>query len=396
MVRATVTDWRLGVFASIAAIAVFAIAQSATFPLLAILMERDGHSNQMIGFNTAVHGFAIFLGGFLMPGLARRIGLPGVVLGGLVVSIAMMLIYPLIAPGVGWLLPRLIHGIGSVGLFYASELWIVSRTPEGLRGRMVAVYAIALSLGFAAGPVLLAQIGTVDATPFLVVAGLTALAIIPALWARKSAPDFISDERGGGLIAFWQMVRDNPTVFGAVALFGVVEFGGMALLVVWGLRLGFDEHTSLMFEVALLAGHVLMQFPLGWAADRYNRRWLMIGAAFSCLVAAVLLPLLVFTPLIWVVLVIWGGLAGALYTVALVELGARFTGQMLSLANATVVAAYGLGAVIAPVTLGLAMDGLGAHGLMVGVGAYALSYLALAIWRLRQLQRRTPGNSESA
>jgi hypothetical protein len=68
-----------------------------------------------------------------------------------------------------------------------------------------------------------------------------------------------------------------------------------------------------------------------------------------CLVAAFVLPGLAGeTWRLWSMLFVWGGLAAGLYTVALIELGARYSGATLVSATAAVVTAYGVGALVGP------------------------------------------------
>jgi hypothetical protein len=51
-------------------------------------------------------------------------------------------------------------------------------------------------------------------------------------------------------------------------------------------------------------------------------------------------------------LFVWGGLAAGLYTVALAELGARYSGATLVSATAAIVTAYGVGALVGPLFVG--------------------------------------------
>ena len=60
--------------AAIAAIVVFGFALGLMFPLLSLLMEREGISPEMIGYNTAMAPLGILLAGFVVPRLVRRFG----------------------------------------------------------------------------------------------------------------------------------------------------------------------------------------------------------------------------------------------------------------------------------------------------------------------------------
>ena len=148
------------------------------------------------------------------------------------------------------------------------------------------------------------------------------------------------------------------------------------------MRTGLDRETAAFLVSALLFGNVVFQVPLGALADRMDRRPLLIGCALVSILAAAALPLLAGSGwLLWVVLMVWGGIAAGLYTIALVELGARYSGATLVAGNAAVVFSYGVGALAGPLIGGAAMDALDPHGLAAALGAMAAVYLVVAVWR---------------
>ena len=77
-----------------------------------------------------------------------------------------------------------------------------------------------------------------------------------------------------------------------------------------------------------------------------------------------------------------------LYTLALAELGQRYSGAVLAEANAAVILAYGIGALVSPTAFGMAMDVVPPDGLLWFAALSALAYLALAAVRLRMVRRR--------
>ena len=119
--------------------------------------------------------------------------------------------------------------------------------------------------------------------------GFFALALLPLWIARAEAPGYAKTARDTSV---WGFFWTDPTVIWAVVLFGVVEFGVMALIPVWGLRLGMGEASAISLVVIMTLGNVALQIPLGMLADRFSRRGMLIVAALTCLGAALLLPML--------------------------------------------------------------------------------------------------------
>jgi MFS family permease len=368
------------VIAAIACISMFGVGQGMLHPLFGIRLENDGWSSGMIGLIGAMVALSALTLAPFMPRVIRRIGLAPFLAGGAVLSALMMLTFPLVESYGAWLFFRYIQGAAATALFVGSETWIVSDSEEGSRGRVVGLYATMLSLGFAAGPLILTGVGFEGWTPFVACAVLSLLCLLPLATAWGQAPRAHPEDASG--VPPLRFLRTDPTVMGAVILFGVVEFGVMALLPVWGVKIGMERDAATFLVSILVLGNVALQIPLGALADVLNRRWMLIFCGVTCLVAAAALPLLAGTrwPL-WSALFIWGGLVAGLYTIALIELGARYRGAALVSANAAVVTCYGVGALIGPLVVGAAMDAVEPHGLSIALAALALVYLVVAVGR---------------
>jgi hypothetical protein len=74
------------------------------------------------------------------------------------------------------------------------------------------------------------------------------------------------------------------------------------------------------------------------------------------------------------VLLVWGGLCTALYTVGLGHLGARYAGGDLAGANAAFVICYNMGMVVGPSLAGAAMDFAPPQGLPWSLAGLLAAY----------------------
>jgi MFS family permease len=381
-----------GVLAAIACVALFGICQGMTHPLFALRLEEAGWSSGMIGISGAMVAIAALTTAPFMPPVIRWMGLPGFLAAAAVLSAASLVAFPVYDGFLAWLGLRYVQGIAATALFLGSENWIVADAEEGARGRIIGLYATVLSLGFASGPLILTAVGHAGALPFAVCAVLSLICILPLITAWHDAPK--AEAEDAAAIPPLRFLVTDPTVMGAVILFGAIEFGVMALMPVWGVKSGFSAEASAFLVTTLVLGNVAFQMPLGALADGLNRRAMLVGCALSCVAAAAALPWLVGESwVLWLVLFIWGGIAAGLYTIALIELGARYKGQTLVSANAAVIIGYGIGALVGPLFVGGAMDLIEPHGLSLALGVMATAYLAVAVLRAR---RRRAGTLDSA
>ena len=379
--------------APITAITLFGISLSMSYPLFGLMLERTGASGALIGVNTATAAIAIVTGAPVMPLILRRYGFGPLIVAAALVLAGMMLVAPLYQGFWYWTAVRLIYSFAATALFFASEYWIVAVAPEISRGRIIAVYALCVSGGFALGPLILSLTGLDGFLPFATAAGVVLVGLGPILWGLSSAPETGDEDPPSPLATLGVFVTDPGVVF-AVVLFGTIELGALALIAVWGVRSGLAEADAAILLSVFAFGAMLLQLPLGWAADRFDRRWVLVLAAAGSAIAP--LAMMAAGPsysLMLAAVAFWGALSVGLYSVALTEMGARYRGGKLAVANAAIILGYGLGALVSPVLFGFAMDAIPPDGLLVAAAAVALAYLALMLARTiraRSGRRDTP------
>lgn len=354
-------------------------------PLIAYLLEQQGYPNWAIGLNGAAAALATILLGPLVPKVFQRVGFFHAILLS-VFGEALLILALLALPGLWvWLAIRFLMGVCITLHWIGSETWIVAAAPPGQRGRAIALYMIAISAGFAAGPLVIQVTGTDGPLPFLVAAALVLLSA-PLLWlARETVPKLPHAPKA----AIAQAFRIAPLMLTAALLAGFVDMSALTHLVNYGRDAGLGEDTAFLMLTLMLTSNAIMQFPVGWLADRVNSRNLLIVFGTIFFVA----PLLLIQTVgqgwaMWPVLIVFGIASMGIYTVALTLLGERFEAGMIASANAAIVALYQFGGLTGPPASGSAMDLLGPDGLMLVFSAAGLCFLAFAAYRTWVRRRR--------
>jgi MFS family permease len=369
--------------APIAAITLFGTSLSMSYPIFGLVLERMGASGAMIGLNTMAAAVSMVIGAPVMPMILRRFGIGPLMTGAAILLAVMMLAIPLYQGFWYWTAIRLIYGFAGIVLFFTSEYWIVATAPEMSRGRIIAIYALCVSGGFALGPLILSLTGLDGFLPFAVAAGVVLVGLGPILWGLSTAPKTDEEEAPPSPFAALGVFVTDPGVVFAVVLFGTIEFGAMALIAVWGVRSGLGEVDAAILLSSVAFGAMLLQMPLGWAADRFDRRQLLAVIAAGS--AAAPLALIAVGASYWLMIIcamFWGAISVGLYSVALTEIGARYKGGKLAVANAAIMLGYGIGALVSPVVFGFAMDAIPPDGLLIASAGMALVYLILMLWRI--------------
>jgi len=272
-----------------------------------------------------------------------------------------------------WFPLRFILGIAINVIFIISESWINQLAIPKKRGRIVGIYATVAAAGFALGPMILIVSSSHGWIPFLLgISGiLVALPIL--IQAKEHLPEFDSEE-SSSVLSFLSFA---PLLLFSVASAALFEQVTLSLLPIYGLHHGLTESASSLVLGTLIVGNVFLQIPIGWLADLISRRVLLITLSFTAVSGSMLLPILIGgSMLLWPMLLIWGAVAYGTYTVALVELGDRFSGGALVAGCGAFSMMWGIGGTLGSPIAGIAMDIIGQEGLTATLG---LTFLALGI-----------------
>ncbi|WP_188410088.1 MFS transporter [Agaricicola taiwanensis] len=369
----------LALVAAMASISVVGASLGLSVPLLAFALEARGMSATFIGINTAMAGVAVVFFAPLIPLAAARLGVRSVMIMGLAGGAITTLAFYFIEPLWMWFPLRFLYGGSLAILFVLSEFWINAISPEKRRGLIMGVYATTLSLGFAAGPALLAVLGKWGVAPYAAGAILFVVAAAPILLAGSSAPR-LPEKAHVNLIPF---LLAAPAATLAALVFGAVETGGMTFVPLYGLAIGYSATASALLVSLLALGNVLVQIPIGMLSDRVDRRKLLLVLGLLGTAGAAGMPYVIHFPRLFEsTIFIWGGLVAGLYTVGLAHLGSRFRGAQLASANAAFIVCYSIGMLSGPPLLGAGMDIWYPHGLPITAAVLFGLYSIVAGWRI--------------
>ena len=367
--------------AVIAAALSVGIAVGAMVPLISLRLEAAGYSNTLIGINGAMFPIGLLAIGYWLPPILRFFGPLRAVYFGVGVTSCSVLLLPVLDNYVAWCLLRL--GAGAAGGVYwvMSETWINMMVTERTRGRVMALYTATMAFGFAVGPEIVARIGIEGFLPFIIVSALLAVSAVPFFFVHDVKPA-IPEHAGVNVLG---AVRIAPLVLFAGLAGGAAESALYVMLPLYGTESGYDQASAARLLTWFYIGNVVLQFPLGYVADRFGRFRLLKLCIAGTLIGAILLPLVFAQELpLRTMLLLWGGVTMGIYTLSLALLGERFKPGDLSAANAAYVMMYEIGGLGGPVMAGGMMDTMGRNGLPLFAVIITALYLIYAAFAARK------------
>ena len=359
--------------AVLALLAVFSLTTGYSYPAIAFNMDARGYSAGLIGAQAACAGLGILTTAALMPLLAQRFGTWRLALVALYGTVAAIIAFGLTENLALWFLLRFVLGAMVSILFVVSEIWINQLTPDALRGRIIGTYAATNAGMFAVGPLLVPVIGYSGLSSFGVMAATVGVMGLSLIRLRSIARPLEPARFAASL----QVVVAIPVLLFAVIAFGFFDGATLALWVVYAFHHGLGETSAALSLSAIIMGNIVLQFPIGWLADRMNRRHLLAVLAAAAFCGAVCLPLVELES--WwslLYLVIWGAAAFGVYTLSLTLIGQHLMDIQLVAATAAFGMAGGVGALAGSWATGFLMDVFGPLMLPMTV---ALVYGLLAV-----------------
>jgi MFS family permease len=329
-------------------------------PLVPLALERQGYDHLTIGIVSAAWGVGMLSFGTRIPALAARFGAVPAIVGAVVCGALISVAYTVTSGPLMWGLLSFLHGIIGGVPWVVSEIWMNVVVEEHRRGRVMGFYSAMVAGGMALGPVVLQVVGVYGPTPFLTGAALSLLVAAPLLPYWRTAPRIRVDAAGG----FGAAIVLVPLAMFAAFTCGLGEQVAFSFLPVYAVGAGVSADTGALWLSAFVMGNVVLQWPIGWAADHADRRLVLAGCTLA---SALLVVALSIIPAQWAgtigVVALWGGVSFAIYPVGLALLGRRFRGGDIARANTAFSMIYILGGLIGRPLTGAAMDTVGDPGL---------------------------------
>lgn len=350
--------------------------------LLGIRGNLEGFTTYQLSYVMAAYFLGFLFGSWAAPRMLRRVGHVRVfaAMGSLISAV--LVIYPVFPDWLVWTALRVLAGFCFSCIYITAESWINNTASNDTRGQALSAYMIVQMLGIIASQVILNLPDPSGFALFIIPSVLVSLAFMPILLAPTPAPAFDDTRR----LPFVDLFRISPLGCAGMLLTGGVFSAMFGMAAVWGAQEGLTVRDISIFVGAMYVGGLVLQYPIGWASDRMDRRMLIMGlsavAALTMLVAAFLhLP---FAALIVVALLL-GGITNPVYALLIAYTNDFLTREDMAAASAGLIFLNGFGAIFGPTATGWMMETVGPRGFFLFIGVL---YVALAAYAAYRMTRR--------
>ncbi|MEM7506803.1 MAG: MFS transporter [Pseudomonadota bacterium] len=327
--------------------------------------------------------FLGFLGGAqACPWMLRRVGHVRVFAALASLISAIFIIYAWWVHPIGWFAMRVLVGFCFSGVYVVAESWLNDGVDNSNRGKALSAYLIVQMAGIVLAQAMINVASADGYVLFVIMSIAVSLAVTPILLSVSPVPMFEATKR----MSLVELFHSSP--LGCIGTFflGAIFACLFGMAAVYGTEVGLSTQEIAIFVGTIYLGGLVLQYPIGWASDRMDRRSLIaITTAIGALAAAVT-PLLgaSFEVLLAAAFLI-GGMANPLYSLLLAHTNDFLEHDQMASAAGGLVVLNGVGAAGMPVIVGYVMDLYGPNSFLWSI---ALTMGIIACYSLYRMTKR--------
>ncbi len=251
-------------------------------PLDALSGVELGFTASEIGLLGSAHFVGFFIGCWWAPRLMGQVGhsraFAALTAAGTIGILAHMLVIDPIA----WALLRLTSGLAVAGCYTIIEAWLQAKLTNATRGRAMGVYRVVDIVGSLGAQLLIGVLEPASYVSYNLLALLCCAALFPLVLTRAEAPPVGGAPRLRPGLAW----NRSPLAAAGVVVSGITGAAFRMVGPLYALSIGLRAEVIALFLAAYVLGGALAQIPVGWLADKYDRRavliWLSVASVLAC------------------------------------------------------------------------------------------------------------------
>ncbi|MEO9337264.1 MFS transporter [Mesorhizobium sp. SB112] len=349
--------------------------------LVALRGASEGFEASTIGFMGTAYFAGFLLGCIFITRIMKSVGHVRSFSALAALASAGTLMLVLVIDPLMWSVIRFTTGFCFAGLFTIMESWLNSGVSNKDRARVLALYRI-VDIGSVTGAQFLIPVfGAGGFTIFAIMSMMITVSLVPVSLGDRTNPTPPEDVK----LDLGRVWRISPLgCIGCVAV-GVTNSAFRTLSPVYAEQIGMSVTDVVTFVSVGIIGGAIIQYPLGYLSDRWDRRKVLLVTTFGALLAALALVFLAGTGNLanFVLIFIFGSFAMPLFSLSAAHANDRADKGEFVLVNAALMLFYSFGAIGGPVIASYFMQIFGPSALFSFTAAIYLIFVLITLYRMR-------------
>ncbi|NVK13704.1 MAG: MFS transporter [Rhodobacteraceae bacterium] len=360
-------------------------------PLDAISGLTLNFTKEQIGLLGSAHFFGFFIGCWWAPRLMGNVGHSRAFAVCTALGAMGLLGHTLTENPYAWAAMRIASGLCVAGAYTVIEAWLNAKVTNENRGRAMGTYRIADMSASLAAQLIIAVLPPAVYISYNLLAVVCCAALLPLTLTKASQPETPDAPRLRPKLAW----RCSPLAVAGVIVSALSSASFRMVGPVYGQEVGLEIGQIAFFLASFVLGGALAQYPMGWLADKYDRRWVLIWLSGIAILSCGITMAASGTGTLGVMLAagFFGFTTFPIFSVSAAHANDFATSAERVELSAALMFWYALGAIASPYVSSALIDSFGPTALFAYVACGHLLLIAFGLSRMKV--RATPAERTS-
>lgn len=359
------------------------LSSGAIGPLDALSGHKLGFTNNQIGILGSAHFLGFFVGCWWSPRLMGSVGHTRAFAAFAAFGAIGAIAHPLMPDPTAWAIMRIMTGLCVAGCYTVIEAWMQAKLTNQTRGRVMGSYRV-VDIGASA----LAQlmIGVLEPASYVsynLLAILCCACLFPLTLSQIEQPKVPVAPRLHPI----RTAILSPLGAAGVMVAGTTSAAFRMVSPIYGQEIGLTAQQIGSFLATVLIGGAVAQFPVGYLADKFDRRHVLIGLSLASVVVCVGFSFVDPTSygLVFVMAALFGIMTFPIFSVSAAHANDFAKPENIVEVNASLMFIYAVGAILSPVVATALITGFGPSALFLFISA---AHVFLVVFGLARMGAR--------
>lgn len=344
---------------------------------------KTGFSRVEIGLLGSAHFVGFFIGCFFAPRLIGSIGHSRTFAMFATMGAIGVISHPIFINAYFWLALRLLSGMCVAGCYTVIEAWFQAKVTNEIRGRIMSAYRIVDISASSMAQLMIAFLTPASYISYNIIAIFACITIWPLMLTQSEAPKVPKAPRLHPI----RTALTSPLGVAGVITAGITTASFRMVGPIYGSDVGLSASEIGSFLANVFIGGALAQFPVGYLADKFDRRKVLVGISIASIMVCGAFIFLGETTKIntYILAFIFGAATFPIFSISAAHAN-DFTNpdQQVEL-NASLMFFYAVGAVFSPLISSVLMQNIGPSAMFSFI---TLAHISLVIFSLGRMSVR--------
>jgi len=356
-------------------------------PLDALSGLALNFTTAQIGLLGSAHFLGFFIGCWWAPRLMGSVGHSRAFAALTAAGTIGLLAHMVIINPYAWAIMRIATGISVAGSYTVIEAWLQAKVTNETRGRAMGTYRVADMGASLVAQMLISVLDPASYISYNLLAILCIASLLPLTLTKSSAPATPAAPRLRPSLA----IVCSPLAAAGVVVAALSSATFRMVGPLYGQQVGLGVEQIAWFLASFVLGGALAQIPVGWLADKFDRRHVMIGLSVAAIISsAVTATFQELSPAGVMLTAFFFGLTSfPIYSVAAAHANDFATSEERVELSAALMFFYALGAIAAPLFASGLIEMFGPPAMFIMIASGHVLLVIFGLGRMRARPTRT-------